>query len=1050
MNRALLSKLSGFQLLVILFCLFVVPFLWTVNRLVGELDKQTDFVDHELRGLAYSQQLRQLLAEALRLPEVQAEPYPNGHWVMVSPSQLAQIKILIGRIDQANHHLGQNHQGQALGTTPQWRKLKQDWLKLDQDQEAVAQLIAPPPQLKRSADLYQQQKDDLIRHTHQLMVHVADRSKLILDPELESYYLMEGLVKHLPQMIQHTEQIDRILARTERSPLPSLNQQAQIQAIAHRLDQHLVDLRRSFGVVFQQAPWHQPMLSPRLVHTDTEHLLLLELLWQPPPPLSDLVSRQAQRNVAGVAIVRAFDLYDYTSVALGQVLQRRRDRIARDRYWIQVFTTAVLVGASAIGVAFGIVLHQRRKAQEQKRASEAALQEQEALLRMALSSAQMAAWERNLITHEETWSEESWTLFGLNPHREPGQGRAALKALIPPEDQRRIEQVERRSLETGADYDVEFRVLSPDGGVRWMSHRGSVVRDDTGKPLLMSGVTLDISERKRAAQALLVAKDAAEAASQAKSQFLANMSHELRTPLNAVIGYSELLQEDVELLGQHQLIPDLVRIQSAGKHLLDLINDILDISKIEAGRMDLDLTRFPLAELLAEVESAVRPLLRKNQNQLSLSAIPVVHLYSDRLKLRQILLNLLSNANKFTQQGQIDLSITLDQGFERGLASPILRLAVRDTGIGIAPEHLPRLFQAFVQADASTTRRYGGSGLGLAISQRLCQLLGGQIQASSQLGQGSCFVVELPLDLRVNRYRAPGEPTDSEELAPIGVPSIPEPAPQPCDVLVIEDAPSDRDLVVRHLQRWGYGVAVARQGLEGLQLARHLRPKVIVLDILLEHMDGWTVLAQLKADPQLADIPVVIVTILENRQLGFALGATEYLTKPIDYPRFVEVIQRYRPAPLPQLAPAGMLLTAGGGPERSEPALVQRVLVVEDDVDTQHLLARILTQEGWQVQVANHGQQALEYLQDNFPTLPDLILLDLMMPEMDGFELIKVLRDQPKYRDIPIIVITALHLTSGDRHRLRGQVEHILEKSLYTTQQLLDQVCEYVQAYLAP
>ncbi len=334
-----------------------------------------------------------------------------------------------------------------------------------------------------------------------------------------------------------------------------------------------------------------------------------------------------------------------------------------------------------------------------------------------------------------------------------------------------------------------------------------------------------------------------EAASRYKSQFLANMSHELRTPLNAIIGYSEMLQEEAEELGHGDLTPDLQKINAAGKHLLALINDILDLSKIEAGRMDLYLETFDLGSMLHDVITTIQPLVEKNGNTLSMHCRPEAlgNMHADLTKVRQSIFNLLSNASKFTQQGIITLAVTRDRVED----ADWIAFSVTDTGIGMTPEQMSRLFEAFSQVEASTARQFGGTGLGLAITRHFCRMMGGEITVQSELGKGSIFTIRLPAEDYDRRAQPtpPAEPTTKP---------LPEGA---SSVLVIDDDPTVHDLMQRSLGKEGFRMVAAAGGEEGLRLAKAMRPAAITLDVMMPGMDGWAVLTALKADPDLADIP---------------------------------------------------------------------------------------------------------------------------------------------------------------------------------------------------
>lgn len=532
-----------------------------------------------------------------------------------------------------------------------------------------------------------------------------------------------------------------------------------------------------------------------------------------------------------------------------------------------------------------------------------------------------------------------------------------------------------------------------------------------GRPAMITGLA-DISDRKRMEGELHKAIWASEQATRAKSDFVANMSHELRTPLNAIIGYSEILFEDAQSAGREAEKEDLRKIQDAGKHLLGLIDNILDLSKIEAGKMTLYLETFELRPMVDSVATTVTPLAKKTGNALVVNCTDEVGtIHSDMTKVRQTLFNLLSNACKFTRNGTITLTALRDTSE----AVDWIEFQVRDTGIGMAPDQQAKVFEAFIQADDSTTRTYGGTGLGLAITMSFCRLMGGDVTLTSEAGKGTTFTVRLPAVTHAAADTAVSAAEKHSES-----PQVREPEHAPI-VLVVDDDPDARELLRRHLQRSGYAVRVAANGEEAMQLARTLRPDVVTLDVLMPQMDGWAVLSAMKEDAVLAEIPVIMATIVDNQSIGFSLGAADYLIKPIDRDRLVRAVEKCCPSGAPR-----------------------HVLIIEDDAPTSELMARALLQIDCTVTQAENGRVGLERLNE---ALPDAILLDLMMPEMDGFEFIAQVRAEARWRRIPVIVVTAKTLTAEDLARLNGQVQHLVHKGEYSGRTVLAALDELVPVH---
>jgi signal transduction histidine kinase/CheY-like chemotaxis protein len=522
----------------------------------------------------------------------------------------------------------------------------------------------------------------------------------------------------------------------------------------------------------------------------------------------------------------------------------------------------------------------------------------------------------------------------------------------------------------------------------------------------------ELGQRQLELQSLM---ETADSANNAKSQFLANMSHELRTPMNAIIGYSEMLAEDAGDRGLGEFVRDLNRINTAGKQLLTLINDILDLSKIEAGRMDLYLETFDIREMLGDIATTMQPLIDKNSNQLALDLPPGIWtMHADLTKVRQVLFNLLSNASKFTHSGVIRLAVSRTLGAGGG---EWIEFQVQDSGIGLTAEQAAKVFDSFTQADASTTRKYGGTGLGLTITRKFCEMMGGDVSVASEPGKGATFTARIPaqgVDPQATR-------ASIENLAAAVVDTSARPSAEPegaaGSVLVIDDDPVIQDLMGSFLRKEGYRVTVAAGGKEGLHQARELQPDVITLDVAMPSMDGWSVLSALKADPHLANIPVIMLTMVDNKTMGYALGASEYMTKPINRERLMSVIRKY-----------------------SRFRTRRSVLIVEDDPDTRDIIKTTLAKEGWRVETAENGRVALERVA---ASLPGLVLLDLMMPEMDGLTFLEEFRRLPDAAAVPVVVLTAKDLTAEDRRRLSGYVERVVGKGS-SADSLLKEVRELV------
>lgn len=513
----------------------------------------------------------------------------------------------------------------------------------------------------------------------------------------------------------------------------------------------------------------------------------------------------------------------------------------------------------------------------------------------------------------------------------------------------------------------------------WVLLNSGLLRSD------LDSLTRAFQSRQRevmvAISELSRAKDAAEQANQAKSHFLANMSHELRTPLNAVIGYSILLHEDAVESERGEVATDLARILSAGRHLLSMVNEILDLSKIEAGRTSIERTLIDLNPFVSATIEALG-MDKVNGNRLAIEiADDAGAMIGDPGKIRQCLINLLSNANKFTDHGQVTLKV--DGIVENG--RELVRFAVSDTGIGISPQQMENLFEAFVQADPSTTRKYGGTGLGLAITRRLARLMEGDVAVHSELGRGSTFTLSLPRELsRDDGFRrAVGQ--DNADVADDDIESFRKTA------LIIDDDASTVDLLRRWLAKLGYGTLSAGNGADGLRMARDKRPDLILLDIHMPGRNGWEVMDELKADEALRSTPVIMVSVDDDKKRGFAAGASDFLMKPTSQEDLARVLEVYQ--------------SSSSG----------EVLVIDDDPDAGELIERCVGQIGLSTRRARNGFQGLTMIKERMPAA---IVLDLAMPGLDGFQVLAELSKDPACAAIPVIVVSARDMSVTEHEAL--------------------------------
>jgi PAS domain S-box-containing protein len=557
------------------------------------------------------------------------------------------------------------------------------------------------------------------------------------------------------------------------------------------------------------------------------------------------------------------------------------------------------------------------------------------------------------------------------------------------------------TLERGETWSGTLVSRARDGRLVYFDTTVTPIADATGRITHHIGIKRDITERLQRAEALIQtnraleqARDAAVAASRAKSEFLANMSHELRTPLNAIIGYSEILMDESVEEGS-QAWQDLKRIRSAGAHLLALIDDVLDISKIEADRIELTPEVFSVSDLVEGVSATIHPLAEKNKNTYE-AVYGDCTVHADRTRLRQILFNLLSNACKFTKQGKVTLHVAPVEREGRKW----VEFRVTDTGIGISKENQAKLFQPFVQADSSTTREYGGTGLGLAICKRLTEMMGGQIQLESELGKGTTVTVLLP-SMRETA-------SDVADIRRRGGAPV---------VLVIDDDEDVRELCTRVLTKRGFWAQAVPSGSQGIELAARLRPDAIVLDVKMPGMSGWDVLSKLKLSEKTSSIPVIMLTVMHQEEIGRALGAVDYLIKPLDPKALIATLRRH-------IRQEGV-----------------RVLVVEDDPSTREMIRRTLEGAGHIVTEAENGQVALDRLDTD---APDIIVLDLMMPVMDGFTFLHHLRTSTNHANLPVIVATARMLSEAEQRALEATAQRVIRKKGHRLEELVELIGDQI------
>lgn len=620
-----------------------------------------------------------------------------------------------------------------------------------------------------------------------------------------------------------------------------------------------------------------------------------------------------------------------------------------------------------------------------RRDAEEALRESEAKFRGMADSIPQLAWMTGPDGSINWYNRRWYDYTGATFEEMRGWG---WKSVHHPDHVERVVEHINRTFTEGVAWEDTFPLRAADGSYRWFLsravpiHDNSVDGDREGRIIGWFGTNTDINDLREAEDRLQAAMQSAEEANRAKSDFIANMSHELRTPLSAIIGYSEMMLEEIADAGDDAgLSSDVRKIEGNARHLLGLINDVLDLSKVESGKMEVYAEDFAIEPMLQEVAATVGSLIAKKDNALELRIAPDVGaMHSDLTKVRQILLNLLSNAAKFTTGGTITLSVARHVDADGSVA---VCFDVADSGIGMTDEEVARLFQRFQQADSSTTRRFGGTGLGLSLTKAFADMLGGHVSVESAAGQGSTFTLSVPASYVPAEVSLPDVDTDPDDAGRDLV-------------LVIDDDADQRALMTRFLKREGFRVQVAGDGRSGLQLAHKLRPRAVLLDVMMPGVDGWSVLSQFKADPDLSATPVVMVTSVDQRSLASSLGASDYMLKPVNWDKLSRIMEPFRARGL---------------------AKVGCVLLIEDDAVTRMSMRETLEEAGWIVTEAANGERGLEGAKTR---KPDVVLVDLNMPVMDGFTFLTELRTVPGCADTPVIILTGRDLSAEDRRLLRG------------------------------
>ena len=669
-------------------------------------------------------------------------------------------------------------------------------------------------------------------------------------------------------------------------------------------------------------------------------------------------------------------------------VERRLLRERSARAANRAATTLVAIPASGV-VAFLVIATMsfwiRRDLRDGARAARE-LGDVSERFNQALAAAQVGTWSWDVRADVITWDDYVHPLFGLSNGTFGGR-YADFLALVNAADREPMTAAVRQVLTSGGELDREFGVGWPDGSEHVLALRGEVYAAADGTPARLTGVCWDVTDQHRARIELACLKEEADAANQAKSEFLTSMSHELRTPMNSIIGFSQLVLRSSRSDLDDEDVDALQTVQRNAKHLLTLINQLLDLSRVEAGKMSLLRARVDVAALAQEVVQEARPLVGEKPIALGVRApTSAIEIEADETRVRQILTNLVANAIKYTAAGSVMVQVAADHDSDLGA---VARVSVIDTGPGIAESDRQRLFQRFARLDTEATHREGGTGLGLNLSQELARMHGGRIDVASDGTSGSTFTLTIPVGWR----------PVARDLACVGAGS--SVAGGAVTILCVDDEPDVLTLLQRTLEDAGYRVLVASSCEEALAHAVATEPDLVCLDLDLPDADGFALVAGLRAHPALACVPVVIVAGKDDERRAIEGGARRYVVKPIDPSTLLTTVASVLAAPL------------------------SLVLVVDDDPDTRRLLRGVFERQGIGVAVAENGLEGLARLQE---ARPDVIVLDLHMPVMNGFELLRATRDVSEWRDIPIVILTGRTLDPATLADLGSTCAAILSK----------------------